>query len=226
MSGYPIVLTGLAGRCCVVVGGGAVAARKAQALVEAGARPVVIGPELGPEVEAMAVAGQVQIERRCYRPGDLAGAALAIAATGDRQVNAAVAEEARQRGVLVNVVDDPALCTFTLPAVVRRGDLLVAISTGGQSPAFARHLREMLEEIIDPAYGELLALVGSLRPRVLSRVLRERQLQVWKRLLDGELLAILRRDGRAAAEARAAEILDGFIEQETGGTGGTQELKG
>ena len=226
MSGYPILLTGLAGRRCVVVGGGAVAARKAQALVEAGARPVVIGPALGAEVEAMAVAGQVEVERRCYRPGDLAGAALAIAATGDREVNVAVAEEARQRGVLVNVVDDPALCTFTVPAVVRRGELVIAISTGGQSPALARRLREMLEEIIDPAYGDLLALLGRLRPRVLNEVPRGRQRQVWDRLLDGELLATLQREGSGAAEVRAAEIVGGLIEQGTEGTGGTQELKG
>lgn len=217
MSGYPIVLTNLAGQRCVVVGGGAVAARKAQALVDAGARPVVIGPELGAEVESMVAAGQVQAERREYRPGDLAGAALAIAATGDRQVNVAIAEEARQRGVLVNVVDDPALCTFIVPAVVRRGDLLVAISTGGQSPAFARRLREMLEEAIDPAYGELLALLGRLRPQVLQQVPRDRQPEVWERLLDGELLAVLRREGPQAAEAEAAALVESYIGDGTEG---------
>ena len=184
---------------------------------------MVIAPGLGPELEAMVAAGQVQAERREYRPGDVAGAALVIAATGDWQVNAAVAEEARQRDIPVNVVDDPHLCTFTVPAVVRRGELLVAISTGGQSPAFARYLRETLEKLVDPAYGELLALLGHLRSQVLRQVPREQQSQVWDRLLDGELLAILRRHGRAAAEARAAEIVDGLIKQGTEGTGEPEE---
>lgn len=218
MSGYPIMLTGLAARRCLIVGGGAVAARKAEALLEAGAQPLVISPELSPELEAMAVAGRVQVLRRGYQPGDLEDAALVIAATDERAVNAAVSAEAQRRGVPVNVVDDPELCTFTVPAVVRRGDLVVAISTGGRSPAVARALREMLESVIDPAYGELLELVAALRPEVLARVPRRKQRAVWGRLLDGSLLSLLRREGRPAAEARARGIVESLAEQGTEGT--------
>lgn len=222
MSGYPIVLTGLAARRCLIVGGGTVAARKAEALLEAGAQPVVISPELSPELEAMAAAGRVQALRRRYRPGDLEGAALVIAATDERAINAAVSGEAQRRGVPVNVVDDPALCTFTVPAVVRRGDLVVAISTGGLSPAMARHLREMLETVVDPAYGEFLDLMAAMRPQVLARVPRERQRAAWAQLLDGNLLSLLRRAGPPAAEARAAEIVESLATQGTEGNGGTE----
>ncbi len=207
MSGYPIVLVGLAGQRCVVVGGGAVAARKAAGLAEAGARPVVISPELGPEMESLVDLGQVDLLRRPYQVGDLAGAALAIAATDDRAVNGAVAREGRLRGALVNVVDDPELCTFTTPAVVRRGDLLVAISTGGGSPALARHLRETLEAAIDPAYGDLLDLLAALRPRLRQEVPPEAQSGAWERLLGGELLSCLRSEGKEAARERAERLL-------------------
>lgn len=210
MSGYAIVLTGLAGRRCVVVGGGAVAARKVAALVEAGARPVVISPEPGPELEEMAAAGQVEPIRRRYRAGDLAGATLAIAATDDRSVNAAVSDEAQGTGVLVNVVDDPERCTFIVPAVIRRRDLLIAISTGGGSPALARHLRQALEPVADPAYGDLLALLAGLRPRVQQQIAPSGQRPVWDRLLDGELLACLRAEGVEAARERAERIVEGF----------------
>lgn len=210
MSGYPIILTGLAGCHSVVVGGGAVAARKAAALVEAGARPVVIGPEIDPALEEMATAGQVEVFRRLYREGDLAGAAIVIAATDDREVNAAVSAEARRWGIPVNVVDDPELCTFTVPAVVRRGDLLVAISTGGGSPALARHLREMLETAVDDAYGDLLAILAELRPRVQREVPLAARPAVWDRLLDGGILACLRTEGVDAARELAWLIVESY----------------
>ena len=207
MNGFPIVLTGLADRRCVVVGGGAVAARKAAALVEAGAHPVVVSPQFAPELAEMASAGQVELLERRYRQGDLAGAALVIAATDDRAVNAAVFGEAQSRGIPVNVVDHPELCTFILPAVVRRGELLIAVSTGGGSPALARHLREVLEAAVDPAYGELLALLAGLRPRVRREVPPASQRAVWDRLLDGELLSCLRFNGVEAARRLAEQIV-------------------
>ena len=210
MSGYPIILTGLSAGRCVVVGGGTVAARKAEGLVAAGARPVVISPELGHELQELAAAGRVEPIRRSYRAGDLAGASLAVAAAGERAVNVAVAQEARERGIPVNVVDDPVLCTFYAPAVIRRGDVLIAISTGGQAPALARRLREILEGTVDPAYGELASLLAELRPRVLEQVARPSQPAVWDRLLDGELLDTLRTEGMARARERAEQIVSGY----------------
>jgi siroheme synthase-like protein len=139
---YPLFMD-VSGSRCVVVGGGGVASRKARGLLESGARVVVVSPEVEPEIEAM----DVTVERRPYRPGDLAGAALAFAATDRREVNAAVAREAKKRGIPVNVADRPAEGDFALPSVLRRGGLQVAVSTGGASPTLAREIRAAMEPL-------------------------------------------------------------------------------
>ena len=137
---YPLFMD-VSGSRCVVVGGGGVASRKARGLLGSGARVVVVSPEVAPEIEAM----DVTVERRPYAPGDLAGAALAFAATDRREVNAAVAREARENGIPVNVADRPADGDFALPSVLRRGGLQVAVSTGGASPSLARKIRDAME---------------------------------------------------------------------------------
>lgn len=210
MSGYPIVLTGLGDRRCVVVGGGGVAARKVKALIEAGAHPLVISPDLCPDLERAAASGKVSVIRRAYRRGDLEGATLVIAATDAREVNEQIAGECGQRGIFVNVVDTPELCTFAVPSVIRRDDLLIAISTGGHSPAFARHMRETLEPIIDASYGHMLAILSDLRPRIRRHVPRARQRALWDRLLDGEVLDCLRKQGIVAARALADRIVEDY----------------
>ncbi len=131
----------VSGRRCVVVGGGGVASRKARGLLASGACVTVVSPVVSPEIESM----DVTVERRPYAPGDLAGAALAFAATDRREVNAAVAREARDNGIPVNVADRPAEGDFALPSVLRRGGLQVAVSTGGASPTLARRVRDALE---------------------------------------------------------------------------------
>ena len=137
---YPLFMD-VSGRRCVVIGGGGVASRKARGLLASGARVVVVSPEVSPEIEAM----DVTVERRPYAPGDLAGAALAFAATDRREVNAAVAREATENGIPVNVADRPDEGDFALPSVLRRGGLQVAVSTGGASPTLARKIRDALE---------------------------------------------------------------------------------
>ena len=137
---YPLFMD-VSGSRCVVVGGGGVASRKARGLLESGARVVVVSPEVVPEIGGM----DVTVERRPYRPGDLAGAALAFAATDRRDVNAAVAREAKENGIPVNVADRPAEGDFALPSVLRRGGLQVAVSTGGASPTLAREIRAAME---------------------------------------------------------------------------------
>jgi siroheme synthase-like protein len=148
---YPIFLD-LSGRRCVVVGGGGVANRKARKLLQARARVVVISPEIGAELESVAV----EVHRRPYREGDLEGAYLAFAATNAREVNAEVAREAKERGVPVNVADSPSEGDFALPSTLRRGRLQVAISTGGASPTLARRIRGELEEAFGPEWAGIV----------------------------------------------------------------------
>jgi siroheme synthase-like protein len=217
MSGYPIVLTQLSERRCIIIGGGPVAARKAQALVDAGARPVVVSPVCVPELDVLAASGAIERGARAYEPGDLDGASLVIAATDDGELNATVAADCRRRNVLINVVDAPALCTFTAPAVVRRGDLLVAISTDGQAPAFARHVRETLESVLDERYGELLAILAELRPQIRYTVPQQRQAALWSRLLDGEVSECLCTEGCDPARDLACSIVADYSRPASGG---------
>lgn len=148
---YPIFLD-LSGRRCVVVGGGAVANRKARKLLQARAEVVVISPQIQPEIESMAV----EVRRRPYEEGDLEGAYLAFTATDSRKVNSEVAREARERGVFINVADKPTEGSFALPSTLRRGGLQVAVSTGGASPTLARSIREELEKQFGPEWAGLI----------------------------------------------------------------------
>ena len=133
--------------------------RKARKLLQARAEVVVISPEVRPELESVAV----EVRRRAYRRGDLEGASLAFAATDAREVNAAVAREARERGIPVNVADEPAEGDFALPSTLRRGRLQVAVSTGGASPALARRIRDELEEAFGPEWAGLVEELGVAR---------------------------------------------------------------
>lgn len=147
---YPVFMD-LEGRRCVVVGGGEVANRKARKLLQARAGVVVISPEIKPELESVAV----EILRRPFEAGDLEGAFLAFAATDSREVNAAVAREADDKGIPVNVVDLPSEGSFAVPSVLRRGRMQVAVSTGGASPSLARSIRGELEGIFGPDWAGL-----------------------------------------------------------------------
>jgi siroheme synthase-like protein len=145
---YPIFLD-LSGRRCVVVGGGAVAMRKARKLLQAGAEVVVVSPAVLSELESIGA----EIRYRPYEAGDLEGADLAFTATDSREVNAAVAREARERGVLVNSADKPSEGDFAVPSTLRRGGLQVAVSTGGASPTLARRIRKELEASFGPEWA-------------------------------------------------------------------------
>ncbi len=158
----------LENRDVLVVGAGGVAARKIAGLLAAGARVRVVAPDACETVERLAAEDRIEFARRGYRPGDVEGAFLVMAATDDEALNADVSRDAARRGCLVNVADRPALCTVTLPAVVRRGDLTLAVATNGRCPAMARALREELEASYGEAYGEALALMGKLRDTMLS----------------------------------------------------------
>lgn len=155
---YPIFLN-LDGKRCVVVGGGAVANRKARKLLQARAEVVAISPEVKPELESVAT----EVRRRPYREGDLEGASLVFAATNLREVNAAVTREARGRGIPVNVADEPSEGDFALPSVLRRGQLQVAVSTGGASPTLARRVRYELESAFGSEWAGVVEALGRAR---------------------------------------------------------------
>jgi precorrin-2 dehydrogenase/sirohydrochlorin ferrochelatase len=155
-------------RLVLVVGAGAVAARKIAALVLAKARVTVIAPTVSEAVHALERDGQIRVERRPYASGDTRGAFVVISATDDDEVNRQVADEARACDALVNVVDRPALCTFTVPAVVRRGDLTLAVATEGRCPSLARAVREQLERQYGPEYAEVVTRVADLRERLIA----------------------------------------------------------
>ena len=204
---FPVVLD-LEGRACLVVGGGAVAARKITGLLDAGARVTVVSPVLGPAVLDLAHEGRLQWWPRAYTDGDVAGFALALVATGDDAANARIAADARAHSVWVNCADDPERCDFILPSVLRRGALTVAVSTGGASPTVARMVREELEAALGPDYAALVAVVADER-----RALRERGVAVdperWRSALDGELRRLVAAGRAAEARARLRERLDG-----------------
>jgi precorrin-2 dehydrogenase / sirohydrochlorin ferrochelatase len=204
--GYYPVLLDLTGRRCVVVGGGIIAGRRVDGLLTAGARVTVISPRLTRTLEALAAEGRIDHEAREYRDGDLDGADLAFVATDAGEVNAAVAGEARARGVWINAADDPARCTFILPALVRRGDLTVAVATGGSSPALARAIREELETYLTDDYATLAAIAAEARREVRAAG-RPVTADAWRRALGPEVRRLIVERGRDDAKQRLLELL-------------------
>jgi len=204
---YYLAALDLRGRRCVVAGGGAVARRKTEGLLAAGADVLVVAPEAGE------MPGGAVVERRAARLADLDGAVLVVCATDDPAVNAALAREARRLGVLANVVDDPDRGDLVVPAVLRRGALQVAVSTGGASPALARRLRDELAAHVGDEYGELAALLGELRaewePRAITAgVPPAARRAAWQAVLGLPLLALVREGATAEARSRAEALLE------------------
>jgi precorrin-2 dehydrogenase / sirohydrochlorin ferrochelatase len=201
---YPVGLV-VAGRPVLVVGGGRVAARKVADLVACGAQVTVVAPEVVP---ALAERGDVAVERRPYRAGEAAGYRLVVTATGDRAVDQQVFDDAEAAGVWVNSADDPERCTFTLPAVVRHDPVVVAVATGGHSPALATWLRRRLSSQLGPEVAVLAALLGEARDRVRASGRSTEDLD-WQALLDGGLLDVLVAEGEDAARTRIDTWLAG-----------------
>ena len=162
---YPVMLD-LAGKTCLVVGGGKVAERKAAGLLQAGASVVVVSPAITPGLASLAAAGRLRWDRQVYQSGDLAGAILVFAAAGDPRVNRQVAQDCRNQGKLVNVADDPDLCDYFVPAAVRRGRLAIAVSTAGASPALAARIRDRLSGMFPAGWGPFLDFLGEMRERI------------------------------------------------------------
>lgn len=203
---YPVNLV-VHGRPCLVVGGGPVAARKAAGLLGCGARVHLVAPCVGPEARALGARGDLgrgglTWEERAWRPGECRAYWLVMVAVDDRDLAEAVAADAEAARVWVNVADDPALCAFTLPAVLRRGPVTVAVGTGGRSPAMAAWLRDMLGAEVGPEHAALAELVSAERNRLRAAGCSTEGLD-WQSALDSDMLGLL----RAGQVERARERL-------------------
>lgn len=191
---YPVFLN-IKSKKCVVIGGGAVALRKTEALLEFGANVTAIGPEMCRELVELANKGRIRLIKRPYGPGDLDGADIAIVASSESDVNARVAREACKGKVLVNVVDNPELSDFIVPSTFRRGAIAIAISTGGKSPALARKIRMKLERDMGDEFAVLAALVGEARTELRSKGAKISS-DKWEESIDLDaLIGLLRSHG-------------------------------
>jgi precorrin-2 dehydrogenase/sirohydrochlorin ferrochelatase len=164
---YPLFLD-ISRRRCVVVGGGKVAERKIERLLACGARVEVVGKALTPALAALKENGRIVHHETDYEGALIRGAFLVIGATDNDAVNGRIAEDARALGILVNIVDEPARCDFILPSIVERGDLSIAVSTGGKSPALAKKIRMELDPLYGPEYAILLEIMGKLREKMIA----------------------------------------------------------
>jgi precorrin-2 dehydrogenase / sirohydrochlorin ferrochelatase len=180
-------------RHCLVVGGGRVGARKAGSLLQCGAAVTVVSPVISPPLVELAGKNALSLKQRPYRPSDLEGMFLVIGATDDHALNCRIHDDARGRNLLCNIADRPEICNFILPAIVRRGDFVVAISTAGKSPAFAKHVRKCLETQFGPEYGTLLNLMGAIRARLLADAHEpEIHKPLFEQLIDANLLGLVK----------------------------------
>ncbi len=208
MTFYPVFLD-LRGRRAVVIGGGAVAEQKVLGLLSAGAHITVVSPETTPRLAELAAAGGIDLRRRPYRSGDLAGAWLAIAGTDDCAANAQVWAEAEREGVLLNAVDDVDHCSFIAPAIHREGDITVAVSTSGKSPALAARLRQRVARLVGPAEARLCELLGEMRPELAARVTDPHvRTALWYRIVDSDVIEVVRRGDDDGARRRINELVE------------------
>jgi precorrin-2 dehydrogenase/sirohydrochlorin ferrochelatase len=198
MGYYPIFLE-MAGRKVVVVGGGNVAEGKVNGLLEAGADVTIVAPGLSPELCRLAKAGRIQYVDHSYQDGDITGFELCFVATDDGAINSEVAREGHRLGVWVNAADDPANCDFILPSIVRQGDVVVAASTGGGSPALARRLREELTAFLAEDYAPLAEVLADVRGEIRGRRLTI-DAESWQRAIDPRFRALVAQ--RRLPEAR------------------------
>ncbi len=183
---YLPIFQAVAGKPCLVVGGGETALRKVTSLLRAGAAVKLVSPTVSPTLAGLVAAGELLHEARAFQDDDVAGMRLIVAATDDRGINRRIADLAGERDIPVNVVDDPEACTFLLPSIIDRSPVVVAVSTGKASPVLARLLRTRLESMIPAGYGQLATLCAQYRERVKQRFARQvDRRRFWDRVLEG-----------------------------------------
>lgn len=207
MKYYPINLD-INNRNCLVVGGGAVGTRKVSTLLSCGANVTVVSPKVSDRLANLSDNGSITLEQRSFEPADLNGMFLVIGATDNQVLNRDIHQQAESRGLLCNIADRPEICNFILPSVVNRGDLLIAISTSGTSPAFAKKLRKELENKYGNEYGGFLELMGAIRAKLLSRKHEpEAHKHLFEQLIDNGLLALVKAGNTGAINALLLEVL-------------------
>lgn len=208
MGFYPILID-LEGQNAVVVGGGRVAERKIETLLAHGAAVHVIARELTPALMRYVQGGEIRHLGREFEEADLDNAFVVVAATGDPSLNRRVSEVARKKGLLVNAVDQPSDCNFIVPSILKRGDLVISVSTSGKSPALARRIREGLEGMFGKEYESLLVLLGHLRREILSRGRSsDENKQVFQELVHSEILNGIRENDMEKIAALLSKILE------------------
>ncbi|MBI3996155.1 MAG: bifunctional precorrin-2 dehydrogenase/sirohydrochlorin ferrochelatase [Candidatus Omnitrophica bacterium] len=204
---YPI-FADLTGRRCVVIGGGPVAQRKVTTLLGYGAQVIVVSPTVTPQLSALARRGRITYRTRRFRPADLAGAWLVYAATGDERVNRRVEQAATRACVFANIVDQTARCTFIAPSIFRRGQVTIAVSTGGVSPSLSKHVRRDLARTIGAEYARMLQLLGRLRGAAKQRLpdYQDRG-RYFDELMTGQTFRLIRAGKTQHARQVATQLL-------------------
>ena len=202
---YPANLV-LHGRRVLVVGAGAIAARKVEGLVACGADVVVVAPEVGPTIRSLADARTIRLHQRLYQPSDLDEVWLAVTATSDRAVNRAVFEDGEARRIWVNAADDPASCSYTLPSVVRQGPIMVTVATGGHSPALATWLSRHVAGELGPEYALLASLLAEARVALQAEGRSTEGLD-WLSAIDSGMLELIRLGDVGRAKERLQACL-------------------
>jgi precorrin-2 dehydrogenase/sirohydrochlorin ferrochelatase len=206
---YPVFLD-IHRMLCVVIGGGSVAERKVKGLLESGALVKLVSPEVSEDLAALAREERIEWRKKVYTPDDLTGAFLVFAATDNREIQDLICFQAQERGQLVNVADDPGCCNFHVPASIRRGDLTLAISTRGKSPAVAAMIRQNLEKEFGPEYGTLLHLMSLVRQHAgtgsetLSQADRKK---IYKKILHSDIIGWIRSGRLDKLDGHLREIL-------------------
>ena len=191
MKYYPVHLD-IKDRNCLVVGGGTVGTRKANTLLEYGARVTVVSPKPSQQLTKLAAEGAIKLSRRAYQSADLEGAFLVIGATDDESLNQQISSDAALTNTLCNIADRPEVCNFILPSIIQRGDLVITISTSGKSPALAKKLRQKLETQFGKEYAEFLLLMGAIRKKLLSQAHEpEAHKTLFNQLIDSDLIQLM-----------------------------------
>jgi precorrin-2 dehydrogenase len=212
---YLPVALNLEGKPVVIVGGGKVGTQKVRDFAECGARITVVSPVVSPFIQAEADTGRLELRRRPYEAGDIAGAFLVMVATDDGLTNAAIYKEATRHGQLVNVCDDPPHCNLIFASRIERGPLTVSIFTHATSPAFSKRVRRELERVLGPEYAQLAVLLAEIRPRVqaIPGLTQPQRQRLFERVVYSDILYLLAEGDEAAARDRVEAIL---AERETG----------